>query len=215
MTSTLCDPETDAIPLVPLRPDDLQAWRADHPRHAAWLAATGFTGKAGETCPLPGAAGGLSRVLVGLGATPDPVYGDQWTWAHVAEILPQGVYALLDDSAATDPDRAALGWGLAGYRFDRFKAQPRPTARLCWPAACDRAALARALDATTLVRDLVNRPAGDLGPAQLADAAAETARPHGAKVRVIIGNDLLGEDYPAIHAVGRASFFVVLFTVCV
>ncbi len=204
MTATLCDPEPDAVPLEPLRPTGLDAWRTAHPQHAAWLEATGFAAKTGETCLLPGASGGLARVLAGLGDDPDPVHGDLWGWAGIAQALPGGIYAL-ETAAAVDPARVALGWGLADYRFGRFRIVTPPTARLCWPAGCDRAAVTRALDATTLVRDLINRPAGDLGPARLAEAAAGLADSFGAALRVVVGDDLLTEDYPAIHAVGRAA----------
>ncbi|CCQ75144.1 M17 family metallopeptidase [Magnetospira sp. QH-2] len=201
-TTTLCETTDEAVPLTSLRADALENWKADHGDWADWVSATGFTAKAGETCPLPGASGGLGRMLVGLGDKPDPVTGDLWTWSLLAESLPEGIYDLESQDAG---DEVALGWALSLYRFDRYKTLPKPTARLCWPDGCDRDRVRRMTEAVCLVRDLINTPAADLGPADLADAAAEVARAYGAKVQAIIGGDLLNENYPAIHAVGRAG----------
>src|SRR5258706_14031599 len=118
--------------------------------------------------------------------------------------LPPGAYRLVDatpDAAAA----AALGGALGGYVFDRYKKRKRAPAALAWPANADRAAVERAAAATFLVRDLVNTPAEDLGPAELAGAARRVAKAHGARCSVIVGDALLAAGYPMIHAVGRAS----------
>ncbi|GAB6051643.1 leucyl aminopeptidase family protein [Magnetospira thiophila] len=201
--TNLCDACDNSIPLTALRPSRLADWKVARPDWAAWVTATGFTAGAGDVCLVPGTSGGIGGALLGLGETSDPVYGDLWSWASAAGFLPEGAYDVQDPE--THGDTAVLGWALAGYRFDRYKVQPALPARLCWPAACDRAHLRRLIKATFLVRDLINLPAADLGPVELADTVAEVARLHGGRVKVIIGNDLLKCNYPAIHAVGRAG----------
>jgi leucyl aminopeptidase len=95
---------------------------------------------------------------------------------------------------------------LACYQFTRFRSRnARVWPRLLWPAAADRGHVARTAGAIAMTRDLVNTPAGDMGPEELADAAAALAGSTGALFRTIVGDALLQENFPAIHAVGRAS----------
>lgn len=119
-------------------------------------------------------------------------------------LLPPGDYRLDARGLALAPAQAALGWALGGYQFSRYRAPRRAPARLAL-APETLAALQPMVEAVTLVRDLVNTPTEDMGPAQLAAAAAHLAERHGARLRVIEGDDLLAQNFPAIHAVGRAS----------
>ncbi len=190
------------IPIVPIETEVLKAWlRGQDAATRRWVATTGFTAAAGGISLVAGADGALARVLVGVRA-----HDGFWSYAALPAALPPGVYridAVLEKPAATD---AALGWALGCYRFDRYSEKKRKTfPALVWPANCDHAAVRRAADATFLVRDLINTPAEDMGPADLARAARRTARAHGARVRVIAGDALLRHNYPTIHAVGRAS----------
>src|SRR5690606_21620753 len=89
--------------------------------------------------------------------------------------------------------------------FTRYRKPSRRFARLVWPKQADRAMVERTAEATYLVRDLINTPAEDMGPAELAEAAQTLGRAHKAKTRLIVGDALLKARYPAIHAVGRAS----------
>jgi leucyl aminopeptidase len=203
----------DAVPLVPLRKDGLAAFLAGQPAAArAWVEALGFTAEPGTVCLVPAADGRPGLALLGIDGEGDPAAGI-WDWAAAAERLASGAYRIrLPDGGepeAEAADRAALGWALAAYRYDRFRREDdggrRPLARLVWPAACDRAAVERAAAATFLVRDLVNAPASHLGPAELAAAAGELAGRFGAACRVIVGEELEAAGFPAVRAVGRAS----------
>src|SRR5690606_14559598 len=78
-------------------------------------------------------------------------------------------------------------------------------ARLVLPADAAGSEAASLLAACLRVRDLVNTPTQDMGPEQLEAVALEIARAHGAQARVVRGDELLAENFPAIHAVGRAS----------
>jgi leucyl aminopeptidase len=120
--------------------------------------------------------------------------------------LPAGAFHVAGPVSAKDADSAALGFALGGYKFDRLrKSNGKELARLAWPDGCDRKRVRSAAEATFLVRDLVNAPASEMGPAELADAAAAVASKHGGRARVVVGDDLLREGYPAVHAVGRAA----------
>lgn len=192
----------DTVTLTPVTKAGLADWLAGQsPAVASWVKAVGFTGEAGSTVFLPGPDGAVTHVLAGVSAI-----DDLWAFAGLPASLPAGSYridAALDTRAAT---RAALGWALGSYRFSRYKKPPeKGFANLVWPAEADRGEVERAATATWLVRDLVNTPACDMGPAELAQAAQDLAAEFDAAVEVIVGQDLLDRDYPAIHAVGRAS----------
>ena len=135
-------------------------------------------------------------------ADPD---GSPWPYAALPTKLPRGVYQLeggLEDSEAA---WLALGWALGTYVFDRYKKRRREPAVLVWPPSVDRAEITRLVEAVFLARDLVNTPAGDLGPAELAQAARKLAGRHEGRCTVIRGDQLLKAGYPAVHAVGRAA----------
>ncbi|CAO3416642.1 leucyl aminopeptidase family protein [Azospirillum endophyticum] len=192
----------DTVALTPVTKAGLADWLAARsPAVASWVKAVGFTGEAGSTVFLPGPDGAVAHVLAGVSAV-----DDLWAFADLPSSLPAGSYridAALDARAAT---RAALGWALGSYRFSRYKKPPeKGFANLVWPAEADRGEVERAATATWLVRDLVNTPACDMGPAELAQAAQDLAAEFDAAVEVIVGPDLLDRDYPAVHAVGRAS----------
>jgi len=204
---TLVEEETTgAVPLVCLRPEDLAVWRDAQPLPvAAWVTTAGFRAGAGEICLLPGEGGALWGALVGLGETPD-----RWALAGLPATLPEGTYALADTPATKAPgfaEAAAVAWALGAYRFDRYRTRTPgdPPARLAWPTGVDRATVTRRVVAVTLTRDLVNTPAADMGPAELAQVARILADRHGGTVTEIVGDALLVETWPAVHAVGRAS----------
>jgi leucyl aminopeptidase len=131
----------------------------------------------------------------------------EWLWALAAlpDALPDGVYALDGVSDRNAATRLALGWALGCYAFTRYKPRKRGFARLVWPQAADRARVEVLARAIGLARDLITTPAEDMGPEELAGAAEQMASRSGASFRVIAGDALLRENYPTIHAVGRAS----------
>ncbi len=128
-----------------------------------------------------------------------------WDWAALADKLPPHAYRLADPLSPGDATSFALAWALASYRFSRYRKAQRPRPQLVWPAGADRAAITAAAAATHLARDLVNTPAQDMAPPDLADAVKNVARGHNAKVSVVVGPQLLKQNYPGIHTVGRAS----------
>lgn len=181
-------------------------------RDRAWLEAVGFMARPGTMCAIPGDRGSLARVFAGIGDDPK---GRLWEWAAIFEQLPPGDYAAMKGDPGTPRDLdqneaecALLARLLSGYRFDRYKTGSRKETndvRLIVPALADRKAVERTAQGVWVVRDLINEPAGTLGPTALAVVAQEIAGRFKARCRVTVGDDLLTANYPAIHAVGRAS----------
>ncbi len=175
-----------------------QDWLAGQPPRArSAVEAAKFEGKADTFVILPGDAPDDWSVAIGTAES-----GGPWTLAAAAGKLPDGTYRLDTGS----PGDAALGWLLAQHRFDRYREKPEAAGRrvLLTGEAARIDEVVRLADATALVRDLVDTGAGDLGPAELAAAADTIARKHGARLQVTQG-DALAEQYPMVHAVGRAA----------
>jgi leucyl aminopeptidase len=201
MTLTLKKPPAAATPIH-------LSDRASFERHAQalppatrqWLSASGFTGAPDTWALVPGPGGQVEAVWAGVRAADHP-----YALAALPRALPVGRYRLGDAGLAADPQSAAMSWSLGGYAYTRYKSPRRAPAELVLPASAgaERGALLASTIAAT--RDLVNTPAEDLGPAELAEAVRQVARSQGAKVRVIAGDALLEAGFPAVHAVGRAS----------
>ena len=190
-----------ATPIRPVAKPDLEQWRGQQSAPLRrWLEQTKFAAEAGEITLLPDSDGNIAAVALGLGDTPD-----LWAYGALSHKLPAGVYALdapLDEKTATG---ATLAWALGAYEFTRYRASTREVANLLAPKAADMRYAGGAAKGAFLARDLINTPAADMGPAELAAAAEQLAQEFGAAVAVIVGDDLLYQNYPAIHAVGRAS----------
>lgn len=178
------------------------------PHGQAFADAAGFVPKAGRHLLIGSPEGGLAAVLFGVDPErPGDGAVDRFLPGRLPELLPPGTYHFANDP----PDRrlAALAFALGSYRFVRYRAAETNgegnMRRLVLPAGIDRADLVRIAEGVALARDLINTPANDLGPAELAAAARELADRHGASMRSIVGDALLAENFPLIHAVGRAS----------
>ncbi|MBC6416443.1 MAG: leucyl aminopeptidase family protein [Rhodospirillales bacterium] len=169
-------------------------------RWRRWAEANGFEGKAGQVCLLPDVDGGLECVVFAY----DPVEAP-WCFAGLAAALPDGCYRLRGGLDPRTEGQCALGWLLAGYRFERYKAAEPGGAQLVWPAGCERAEVERLAGAVALVRDLINTPAEDMGPSALGGIAEDLGRTYGAEVTSWVGKDLLDGNFPMVHTVGRAA----------
>lgn len=174
--------------------EDHETWLGDQSAATrAQLAAQRFTGKPGSHAIVTG-DGPTWRVV----AVP-PADAGPWSLARLAEGLPAGTYRITRGSG--DP----LGWLLGQYRFDRYRPAQGEGPRILLTQDVDGyAETLRVAAATAWVRDLVNTPAGDLGPADLEAEAEALAKRHGAVVTVRRGDEI-AQGYPMIHAVGRAA----------
>lgn len=166
----------------------------------AWAKATGFSGSAGQLCLLPDENGALVAVAIGVDAD-DPFFlGD------AARKLPPETFRLANSPEdQRTAELVVLGWCLGSYHFERYKSEAKPRPGLICPDNVAFDDIGRASVATTVARDLINTPANDMNPATLEDAIRDLARRYDAEVSSVIGKDLLAENYPMIHAVGRAA----------
>ena len=171
------------------------------PRIRNHLAAMRFSARPHELVVVPGDRAEDWAVVLGVA---DVSALRPWCLAKVPEVLAGGHYRLAGD---VRPGHALIGWALAQHRLTAYKKldeNPQgPRVLLTSDPARQSSALAEA-EATAWVRDLVNTPAEDMGPAALEAAAEELARAHGAVLDVTRG-DALATQYPMIHAVGRAA----------
>ncbi|MEO6226520.1 MAG: leucyl aminopeptidase family protein [Thermomonas sp.] len=185
-------------PLHLVQRDGYADWHAAQPRSVqAWLDAQQFDGSAGTALAWAESDGRLAGAVLGIGDPLDPL-----SYAHAPFTLPAGDWRAAMVADAATASALQLGWGMGCYRFTRYKAATRTPARLVaqFDAACFDI-----LAACTRVRDLVNTPTEHMGPDELEAVSRDIAKAHGADITVIVGDDLLTQNYPAIHAVGRAS----------
>lgn len=186
------------ILVLPIRAKELAHWlKTQDASTQQWVTAQEYKAKPGTICTLPGQNGALSRVLLGVTKK-----DNLWNWAALADLAPGG-YTYYCENKELLAD-AALGWMLSTYRFTRYKAAPKTYGKLRLPEKFEIAELDEIAAATFLIRDLINRPANDLTPSALAESAQQLAKECGASFHQIIGEDLLKQNYPTIHAVGRA-----------
>ena len=169
------------------------------PSIRGWAEANGFKGKPGQLLVAPDGQGGIATVLVGTGETFDPMSA-----RALSAKLPPGLYRL--EAGPADAAKAALAFLLGTYVFDRYKARPdRDKVRLVAPEGMDVEAALRIASACALAREMVDTPAADMGPLQIETIAREIAAASGATLTVTTGDALLEDNYPAVHAVGRAA----------
>lgn len=196
------------ISVVPVTSAAYKGWLAKQSKvHQAWLKSTEFRADGGSIALLPGRDGNVAKVVLGLGKpSRDPAKAALWCFAGLPTKLPKGRYQIEGELDAETAHDAALGWALGCYRYERYltgKKAGKPLPTLVWPAGVDRAAIERTANATYLGRDLITTPAGDLGPEELAEQALVVAAEYGAAAEVLVDDQLLTANYPAIYAVGK------------
>jgi leucyl aminopeptidase len=203
MSSDPIRPGSPTVGIAPIRAPDWPEVLAglDGPARAA-AALAKFAGEAGQIAMIADEAGAVGRVLFGLGAGEA---ADAMAWRALAGKLPPGSYQIETIPENADATQIALALRLGAYRFERYRAAAEAAPTLAPIPGADAAEAEAIAGACALARDMVNTPANDMGPAEIEAVARALARTHGAAISVITGSDLLGEGYPAVHAVGRAA----------
>lgn len=186
-----------ALPVHLVASDGLEALGLS-PSMTAWAAANGFSGEAGRTLAVPGDNGSLAGALFGVGDGEGAL-----AVGMLARALPEGDWHFA--AAPAEPELAAIALVLGGYVFTRYGKKSGKTLRFALPLGVDAGRVRRIADGVFLARDLVNTPTSDMGPDELEKAVRTLAATHKAEVSVIKGDDLLKQNFPMIHAVGRAS----------
>ncbi|WP_456621760.1 MULTISPECIES: leucyl aminopeptidase family protein [unclassified Bradyrhizobium] len=172
------------------------------PAQRQFATASAFAAKPGGYLALPAPDGAIAQILFGIeddGARSRDLFRP----GVLPGLLPPGTYRFAN--APHDARLAALAFALGSYRFARYRKADRPEVRLVPPDGIDAAEVSRMADAAMLARDLINTPANDMGPEELATAAQGLAAEFGASFACIVGEDLKAQNFPLIHAVGMAS----------
>lgn len=207
MTDFFTTRSSESIPIWPVHRDRLETWLGEQQRVTRdWVQANGFAADRNRVLSVPDGDGRLVGVVLGLG--PESESGPRiWDFAGLPGLLPEGSFFFEVDWPSWVATRAALGWALGSYRFSRYRqfGEIARQVHLVAPDGCNFDYIRRASDAACLARDLINTSAEDMGPEELAAEAAALARRFDASFAQVVGDELLQQNLPAIHAVGRAS----------
>ncbi|MFK7745703.1 MAG: M17 family metallopeptidase [Roseobacter sp.] len=205
MTCFFAQPNQAAIPVHLIDKDSLDAWRETQTESArAWMDANGFDGRIGQALLIPTSTGTAEMAVIGFG-TAAARARSRFHLAAGATKLPKGVYKIASGLPEIGGDVEVLGWLMAAYRFGKYRDASPMAATLQCPDHLDANALEAVAQGEYLTRDLINTPANDMGPPDLEEAARALAQQHGASVSVVMGDDLLAQNFPLIHTVGRAA----------
>ena len=196
-----------ARPLWLLTEAALVPWLSEQPAAvASWLQAHNFQAERQRLMVLPGQDGQVGGAVLGLGPLQATDDLNLWHAAGLSDRLPGDRYRLATALRPAAATQFALGWLIGGYRITRYRSAGQAArATLLAPPGADLAYVRAAAEATSLARDLINVPANDLGPAELAQAACDLAARFGARCRVLVGPQLDAEGFPLIRAVGAGS----------
>ncbi len=197
----LADNAEATVPIVPVRRADFPRWLEQQDEKTRnWVAVNRFGEHPLKHLRLHDASGHMERIIALVGDDYNP-----YDFSELPNKLPLGYYKLQSDDARLT-EAAVLGWGFGAYHFDRYKQKERQPASLVVPGLLEHYTEAvERVAATTLVRDLINTPADDMGPSELAEVVRVMAQRHNAAFSEIVGDDLLSENFPGVHLVGRAS----------
>lgn len=203
-------PAAKCLPIYLLSSDSIafedEAFETIGLRAKTWIKATHFKGASGAVLLVPDDEGELTGAVLGLGAD-DEASQDALVVGALPKRLPEGVYRIayaVDDRR--DRSRDALAWALGTYRFERYKSFGSEFAKLRLDdQISDKVELFALARATAFGRDLISTPANDMTPEHIAAAAIALAASYEADCRTVIGDELLTENFPMVHAVGRAS----------
>jgi leucyl aminopeptidase len=203
MTPKFASKTATALPVYVVEPQYLDALVAKL-NVGPWVNANGFTGALGQVLILPNDDGEPIGVLAGWG-TIDARARGRLHMGAIALKLPKGTYEIASGLRGAALEQAHLAWVLAGYAFDRYKDKKGAVAVLKASKEIDKGRILAQAQGDFLTRDLINTPTNDMGPDALEAMFRSLAKSHDAKVKVIKGDALLKQNFPMIHAVGRAS----------
>ena len=166
-----------------------------------WLLSSNRSIQPGSHHLVPDENGKLNQVVV--------IVDDNlsiWTIAGLPLMLPAGNYFLSNSISAEDKQKLTIGWGLGSYQYSKYLPK-KESARLSFSSDIDQATVLAVINSTQLVRDLINAPANEMMPLHLSESAQHLAAKFNATFEEVIGDELLKQNYPLIHAVGRASIY--------
>lgn len=196
MLSCFVDTAKKTIPIYVVNQASYSTWLSSQGENVkSWLKATEFKPDAASFSCIPDSDGTIKMVVCAIAA-------DDWRDLGVLPLsLPSGIYSFADFQ---NEYQSALAWGLGAYQFTRYKKSGKtPSSLLLSKHIADD--VINHLEAIYLVRDAINTPCEDMNPADLSNLTRELARAFNADFSEVVGDELLEQNYPAVHAVGRAS----------
>jgi leucyl aminopeptidase len=176
------------------------------PAVRSWIRTQGFLGERQKVLLVPTAAGdGIAGAVLGLGSVADLAEPTLWTSVGLPDRLPPGRYRFAGTFSAVAATQLTLGWQYGSYRFTRYRKSGGELPALVTPAGADLEYVRLASEALAEARDLINTPANDLGPQELGEAVQRLALQHEAECRILVGEELLRQNFPLIYEVGKGS----------
>ena len=169
----------------------------------AWIKKNKFSGSFGQSILCPTEKGDMVAFL-GLGDESSRKKS-RFSLAAAAKSLPAGSYEIINPEAVDNLEIEALGWLINNYVFDKYKNKKASHAYLVRPKTINNELVLKFAEAEALARNLINTPTSDMGPEDLASAVRDLANKFDANYSEIVGENLLKENFPLIHTVGRAS----------
>jgi len=202
--------ETEAAgsrPIWLVSEQGLGSWlEVQTPAVRSWARAHGFAAEKQKLLLIPTSSGdGIAGAALGLGQVPDLSEPNLWTSAGLPDRLPAGRYRFAGTFSVVGATQLTLGWEYGSYRFTRYRKTLAEVPALVAPAGTDLEYVRLASEALSEARDLITTPANDLGPAELGEAVQRLALQHEAECRILVGEDLLRQNYPLIYEVGKGS----------
>ena len=186
----------------------LRAWLEVQPLAVrSWVTAQGFQAERHRVLLVPDArrATALPVRCWDWGTTRISASPPSGRSAGLPDRLPAGRYRFAGTFSAVGATHLTLGWEYGSYRFTRYRKSRGELPSLVAPAGADLEYVRLASQALGEARDLINTPANDLGPAELGEAVQRLALQHEAECRIIVGEELLRQNYPLIYEVGKGS----------
>jgi leucyl aminopeptidase len=197
-----------SLPLWFLTESELPRWLSLQPaRVASWIRAHAFQAERHRALAYPNPDGNVGGAIVGLGSLRSVGELKVWNAAGLSDRLPAYSYHVANELRADAATHLVLGWLMGAYRMTRYRsvAPSGPRAALVVPKEANLAYAEAAAAGTSLARDLINTPANDMGPEELAAAATSLATRYGARSNVIMGEELQARDFHLIRGVGAGS----------
>lgn len=190
-----------AVPITFIVATDYVKWLSEqNERTEKWLRADIFKADVSTRCLVKDEHGQVERVLLGV-ENPE----DFWAVVSLPRTLPSGNYFFDMPLNPASQERLAIAWGIGTYQFAKYKKQVPITAKLQIKKEINLSYIENFVHSIFMIKDLVNTPTDDMGPADLAAAAEKIAKEFKAEFKQIVGEALVKENYPTIYAVGRAS----------
>lgn len=193
------DEDSNSIPINVVLKSEYPDWKEQQSEYLKnWIKTSQFKAKPSNVLCVPASQGALETVLVI--ADPNEVV---WSLGACVSQLPEGKYHII--CSVNNNDQVYLGWGLGAYRYDRYKKSKRKLCQLRIESSVDEIQLSALIQATAIVRDMINTPASDMMPQHISEVCKKLTQEHDLELIEVVGDELITENYPVIHAVGRAS----------